>query len=160
MIALTIFSALIILSTSILIASTSLPLQAFALFFISILIASISGMTLSPLIGIYIVLIYSRGLLVLLAYFVALSPDQTLNTPSPSFFLSIALIIIFFISLTSINLSRSQNFSLFDTSSNIITILNPSCIRFLITIGLVLILTMVTVIKILSLRRSPIRPWS
>jgi hypothetical protein len=67
---------------ALLILRPSLPLQAFALLLIRGATAATIASRFSILLGIYTILIYARGLLVLLAYFVALSPDQTLNTPS------------------------------------------------------------------------------
>jgi len=148
----------ILMRASVLLLRTSLPFQAFSLFFIRVSIAMFSGRSLSPLIGIYIVLIYSSGLLVLLAYFVALSPNQTLNAPPLNLTFSFLLSFIAFLSFTFMASSRIQLPTLFSRPSTIISILAPSSLSLLLMIGLVLILTIITVIKILRLRSKPIRP--
>lgn len=149
----------ILLSTSMLLTSASLPLQAFSLFIMRVTIASLSGRALSPLIGIYIVLIYSRGLLVLLAYFVALSPNQALNPPHINLLLFIIFSIFIFSSQRFFTSSQSQVTSSTRSFSNILSILNPSALSLLLIIGVILILTIVVVVKTLRLRRKPMRPW-
>ena len=154
-----IFTLLITLfSTSLLIFSSSLPLQALCLFLIRLSVAGVVGSTISPLIGIYIVLIYSRGLLVLLAYFVALSPNQTLNIPSSPTLLVILFSIFILSALTFPSLSYLHIFNSNSQSFSLVTILTPSRIALLSIIGTILILTIVAVVKILRISSKPIRP--
>lgn len=146
--------------SALLILRPSLPLQALALLLISGAIATAVAINTSILLGIYIILIYARGLLVLLAYFVALSPNQTLNTPSRSTFIISFSVILLILSQTwprSIFRHLSQPFK--DGSRRVITILTPSSGALLTIIALTLVLTIIAVVKVSSLRSGPIRPW-
>lgn len=143
-------------SSALLILSPSLPLQALALLTIRITIATILGAIISTLIGIYTVIIYARGLLVLLAYFVALSPNQTLNYPSRLSSLTTASTRALILSQT-LPINRYINFSN-EGTSNLITILTPALSSLLTVIALILVLTMIAVVKVSRLRRGPIRP--
>jgi len=145
-------------SSALLILSPSLPLQALALLTIRITIATILGAIISTLIGIYTVIIYARGLLVLLAYFVALSPNQTLNYPSRLSSLTTASTRALILSQT-LPINRYINFS-DEGTSNLITILTPALSSLLTVIALILVLTMIAVVKVSRLRRGPIRPWT
>lgn len=145
-----------LISSALLILSPSLPLQALALLTIRITIATILGAIISTLIGIYTVIIYARGLLVLLAYFVALSPNQTLNYPSRLSSLTTASTRALILSQT-LPINRYINFS-DEGTSNLITILTPALSSLLTVIALILVLTMIAVVKVSRLRRGPIRP--
>jgi len=147
-----------LISSALLILSPSLPLQALALLTIRITIATILGAIISTLIGIYTVIIYARGLLVLLAYFVALSPNQTLNYPSRLSSLTTASTRALILSQT-LPINRYINFSN-EGTSNLITILTPALSSLLTVIALILVLTMIAVVKVSRLRRGPIRPWT
>lgn len=142
-----------------LILRPSLPLQGLSLFLLRISVATFSGTIISPLLGVYTVLIYSRGLLVLLAYFIALSPNQTLNTPSLLFIFRTLFLItaLTFQIFPYYSVRHSPRNFLF--SSSITAALNPTLSSLLISIGVILILTIIAVVKVTSLRRKPIRPW-
>lgn len=149
-----------LISSALLILSPSLPLQALALLLISGAMAAMVATNTSILLGIYVILIYARGLLVLLAYFVALSPNQTLNTPSRSTSAIMTGIIIFILSqtwLSSLYLHIPSPFK--DGTSRVITILTPSSGALLTIIALTLVLTIIAVVKVSRLSRGPIRPW-
>lgn len=148
-------------SASLLILSSSLPLQALALLLISGATAVAVASRFSILLGIYTILIYARGLLVLLAYFVALSPNQNLNTPSRFTTLTCFSVIFFILSQTWPNSSFLHiSSSSSSQSSNVITILSPYSSSLLIMIALILVLTIIAVVKVSRLRTGPIRPWS
>lgn len=144
---------------TLLILSPSLPLQALALLLIRGAIATILATRISILLGLYTILIYARGLLVLLAYFVALTPDQTLNTPSRTTSLISTLTIILLLSQTYPTSSHRHLSNTRERARNVITILTPSASALLIIIALILVLTIIAVVKVSRVRRGPIRPW-
>lgn len=156
-----IISLLIILGRVILlILRSSLPIQALALLLISGARAIVIAVGFSILLGIYTILIYARGLLVLLAYFVALSPNQNLNSPSRTTVVSLIITSIFIISQTRSNSSLLHLSLVRNYTNNVITILSPYSSSLLIIIALILVLTIIAVVKVSRISSGPVRPWS
>nr|WEG23717.1 NADH dehydrogenase subunit 6 [Polydora cf. ciliata DS-2023] len=154
-------SLLIILgSVMLLILSSSLPMQALALLLMSGASATVMATGFSILLGIYTILIYASGLLVLLAYFVALSPNQNLNSPSRMTVGFLMITSIFIISQTSSNSSLLHLSLIANHTNNVITVLSPYSSSLLIMIALMLVLTMIAVVKVSSVSSGPVRPWS
>ena len=156
-----IISLLVILRRAILlILRSSLPLQALALLLIRGARATVIATRLSILLGIYTILIYASGLLVLLAYFVALSPNQNLNTPSRFTMFSSTLATVLILSQTWPNSLLLQSSLLNNQTNNVITVLSPYSSSLLIIIALILVLTIIAVVKVSRLSSGPVRPWS
>jgi hypothetical protein len=154
-----IISLLIILGRVILlILRSSLPIQALALLLISGARATVIAVGFSILLGIYTILIYARGLLVLLAYFVALSPNQNLNSPSRTTVVSLIITSIFIISQTRSNSSLLHLSLVRNYTNNVITILSPYSSSLLIIIALILVLTIIAVVKVSRISSGPVRP--
>lgn len=150
---------LILGRATLLIISSSLPIQALALLILRGATAIIVACKVSILLGIYTILIYARGLLVLLAYFVALSPNQNLNTPRRVTFLSSFLFIILILLQIWPNSSFFHLSPITDHSRNVITIITPHSSALLAIIALILVLTIIAVVKVSRIRSGPVRPW-
>ncbi len=149
---------IVLLSVTLLILSSSLPIQALALLIIRGATATTIAVRFSILLGIYTILIYASGLLVLLAYFVALSPNQNLNTPSRfTIFLSTS-IIIYILLQTFPNSFYSQLSLTYNQTNNVISVLSPFSSSLLIIIALMLVLTIIAVVKVSSISSGPVRP--
>ena len=145
---------------TLLVTRTSLPLQALALLIMRGATAVIIACKISILLGVYTILVYARGLLVLLAYFVALSPSQNLNTPTRLlFFVSLMVVALITIQVWPTS-SLIQLTPAGKHSSNVITILTPYSSSLLVLIALTLVLTIVAVVKVSSVSSGPVRPWS
>ena len=144
---------------ALLILSPSLPLQALALLLIRGTIAIIVACNISILLGIYTILIYASGLLVLLAYFVALTPNQTLNTPSRTTSLILLQILTILVTQTWLPTSILHFSNTSVKFSPITSLLSPSSTSLLVIIAATLILTIIAVVKVSGIRRGPIRPW-
>lgn len=151
---------IILISVTLLILRSSLPIQALALLLIRGATATAVASRFSILLGIYTILIYASGLLVLLAYFVALSPNQNLNTPSRFTILSSTSIIIYILIQTFPNSYYLQPSSTYNQTNNVISVLSPFSSSLLIIIALILVLTMIAVVKVSRVSSGPVRPWS
>lgn len=151
---------IILTSVTLLILRSSLPIQALALLLIRGATARAIASRLSILLGIYTILIYASGLLVLLAYFVALSPNQNLNAPS-RYTIILSTSIIFYILLQTFPNSSSSQLSLrYNQTNNVISVLSPYSSSLLIIIALILVLTIIAVVKVSRISSGPVRPWS
>lgn len=146
-----------LIRTTLLFIRPSLPLQTFALLTITVTTGTLLASNISILLGIYTILIYARGLLVLLAYFVALTPNQTLNSPSRLTSLLSFTLITAIIIQSKARPRKSHIANTEEGAISIITILTPSSGILFIIIALTLVLTIIAVVKVSRLRSGPIR---
>jgi len=98
-------------------------------------------------------LIYIRGILIIFAYFVTLSPNIPINISKP---ILITIPIITYI----IFLENSLYPPLTTFQININTFYSPLTRNTLIILALVLLLTIVIVVKITSSTKGPLRPFN
>lgn len=98
-------------------------------------------------------LIYVRGILVIFAYFIAISPNIETNFTKPIFLIIPTLLIFIIIRTTiySINTNFISNTNTFYSLSNGST---------LIILALTLLLTIIIVVKITSSNKGPLRPFN
>nr|QVX31162.1 NADH dehydrogenase subunit 6 [Drieschia cf. elegans BG-2021] len=108
-----------------------------------------------------IFLIYIGGMLVMFAYFAALTPNQPLGLTNTFFMLILTVILIMALLLIS-PLSLSQTFINFSTSPLIpISILyNPTNNLILLILASILFFILVAVVKITNLNMGPLRPFN
>lgn len=146
------------LTFTLLLASTPLLLGAWILL-LTFAIASLFSFISATWLGIFSLLIYVGGLLVIFAYFVALAPNQILEAKT-MILSTLSLFSLFFITSTS-QLSLFSSFSL-DTPSvqpPITNLLSLSNTMILISLALILFFTLVAVVKIRTRQAGPLRPW-
>lgn len=121
---------------------------------IALSLAIIYGLTLSSWIAFLLFLIYVRGILVIFAYFVALSPNQQINkfiiVPSIIFILSVVITIRWANIYPNITPTFQYLINTFYTNINI---------PILIILAIILFLTMVVVVKIVTNNKGPLRPF-
>lgn len=121
---------------------------------IALSLAIIYGLTLSSWIAFLLFLIYVRGMLVIFAYFVALSPNQQINKfiiiPSITFILVVTLAIIW----TNLypNIAPTYQYLINTFYTNINT-------PILIIIAIILFLAIVVVVKVVTNNKGPLRPF-
>lgn len=121
---------------------------------IALSLAIIYGLTLSSWIAFLLFLIYVRGILVIFAYFVALSPNQQINKfiviPSITFLLTVTMAIIWINIYPNISPTFQYLINTFYTNINI---------PILIIIAIILFLAIVVVVKIVTNNKGPLRPF-
>lgn len=152
MIITSVLSTIILLSSSILLAPNPIT-AALSLLAIAIITATIFAVNISTWIAIIVFLVYVAGILVIFAYFVAITPNQQIMISANP----ILFPIIFFIAISYI-LSIS-NLTIPNTSINIIFLYtnnNPVTLLFL---ALALLLTIVVVVKISGQSKGPLRSF-
>lgn len=142
---------------SLLLASTPLLLGAWILL-LTFSIAGIFSFSISSWLGIFTLLIYVGGLLVIFAYFIALAPNQifevkTIFLSSLFLFFSFSVFLISVKSLFPITLQTPA------TSYPLYALLTHSNMTLFIILALILFLTLIAVVKIRTFSSGPLRSW-
>ena len=150
---------ILILSTLIITASTAIflalnPLSiGIIILSIALLLAILYSSIISSWIGFLIFLIYIGGILVIFAYFVALTPNQQINIfiiiPLSLALISIP-IIIYVYSITPPSSPFSKNINTFYTLNNT---------SILLILAIILLFTIIVVVKIVTNNKGPLRPF-
>ena len=122
---------------------------------ISILIGLIS----SSWLGFFIFLIYIGGLLVIFAYFVALSPNQLFYT-TIIFGLSILTLPRVYLASLPSNALSNLDFNSLQVSIPITSLLTNQNISIYLFLAIVLFLALVAVVKISTISAGPLRPFN
>lgn len=150
-----IFSFLL-LRTLVLMTRYSMALHAVSLFVIRVLMSCFIGIYYRRFLGSLMMLAYARGLLVLLAYFVCLCAGQFVGINY--FYLAVWVVLnrlYFFVSALP-----SRRHKVVGVISRHLILLRSGNKMLLISIGLILLLRIVCVIKTVCNSRGPMRTWS
>lgn len=153
------------LSLVILLFITSLSINLFfiinplslgiSILLIALLISILFSYSISSWIAFLIFLIYVRGILVIFAYFISLTPNLTINMPSVIRFITVSILLLITISYT-LHINILTNTSHLSCHNTLYLRLNsPS----LIIIAIILLLTIIIVIKITTYSKGPLRPF-
>lgn len=153
-----------ILSTLILIiaaitfsASTAInPLTiGLLILFLALVLAVTFGLSISSWVALLIFLIYIGGILVIFAYFVAITPNQNLPIP-----LLVGMILTSLFALASISFSAElKSYVILRYTSQTNIIYELFSINVLIILALILLFTIVVVVKVSIHRKGPLRPF-
>ena len=147
-----IFSCITITSASILILTITPLNTGVVILFIALTLALVYSSLVSSWIAFLIFLIYIGGILVIFAYFVALSPNQKRNV---SIFIPFTLTTLTLL-LVTINNNIPTPVLLYK-SINTFYLLNN--IPTLIILALILLFTIVVVVKLVTNNKGPLRPF-
>lgn len=156
MITATVISIIIALALTLSLSSSPLILGVWVLI-LALLIALLTAMSSSSWLGLIIFLIYVGGLLVIFAYFVALTPNIIIGGAT-TLILTLGFTILF--SATFI-IASLTDFTTHSTLSNspLINLLIHNLFIILI-VALVLFLALVSVVKVCRLYSAPLRPFN
>lgn len=149
----TILSIIVLLSSSILLAPNPIT-AALRLLAISIIVATTYAMTTSTWLAIIVFLVYVAGILVIFAYFVAITPNQQIMISANPI-----LLLTIFTSSLIYSIIRLSNFTSIDKSIKILFIYSNNNPATLLILALVLLLTIVVVVKISRQSKGPLRSF-
>lgn len=127
---------------------------ALRLLAISIIVATTYAMTTSTWLAIIVFLVYVAGILVIFAYFVAITPNQQIMISANPI-----LLLIIFTSSLIYSIIRLSNFTSIDKSIKILFIYSNNNPATLLILALVLLLTIVVVVKISRQSKGPLRSF-
>jgi NADH-ubiquinone oxidoreductase chain 6 len=145
----------IVLATSSIMSLTINPLSLGVVILLTALILALNySLTLTSWIAFLIFLIYVGGMLVIFAYFVALTPNQQTNEVLllPSISVFIITIIILISSNSAIKISQSS-------IKNTNTFYLPDNLQLLLILALILLFTIIVVVKLVTNNKGPLRPF-
>nr|AVW86130.1 NADH dehydrogenase subunit 6 [Halosydna sp. YZ-2018] len=152
-------SIFISMSLSLILASSPLSMGLWVLL-IALSAAFFVGVIFNSWFAFIIFLIYIGGMLVMFAYFAALTPNQPLGLFSMLVFSFISFISVsslsFFLKLTGPNLI-SNNISDFSQSITILYI--PMNSNILLLLASILFFVLVAVVKVANINKGPLRPF-
>nr|BDQ43503.1 NADH dehydrogenase subunit 6 [Metaphire sieboldi] len=149
---------LILMSTStmMLYLSTTPIMLGINILTMALLLSATLATSMSSWYAFLVFLIYVGGMLVMFAYFLALTPNQQMPTTSNIFYMLATLVTLTTVAiLTNVKISIPQE-SHQDTSY----LYALSTAPMLIMLALILLLTMVIVVKLTNRSKGPLRPFN
>lgn len=150
-------SFILSITLTIILANSPLTLGLWILI-IALIISFNIGFNISSWFAFIIFLIYIGGILVIFAYFSALSPNQPLEIAKITAALAFSLIILSLFSITFLKIDPS--FSRITLTSSIDLIFFPQNIPILLFLAAVLFFILVAVVKIASINTGALRHFS
>nr|YP_010437787.1 NADH dehydrogenase subunit 6 [Eisenia andrei]UTB53919.1 NADH dehydrogenase subunit 6 [Eisenia andrei] len=152
---LTLYMLMMITTTfTLYLASTPIILGANILM-MSLLLSAVFASFMSSWFAFLVFLIYVGGMLVMFAYFLALTPNQQMSY-SNNFKYSMISMVVFTTMTYSSNI-KVPTMSEFHQGNSTLYLMNTA--PFLILLALILLLTMIIVVKLTTLSKGPLRPF-
>nr|BDQ44257.1 NADH dehydrogenase subunit 6 [Amynthas yamade] len=148
---------LILMSTStmMLYLSTTPIMLGINILAMALLLSATLATSMSSWYAFLVFLIYIGGMLVMFAYFLALTPNQQMPTTSNTIYMLMTLITLTTVAImTEMKISIPQEYYQ-DTSY----LYSVSTAPMLIMLALILLLTMVIVVKLTNRSKGPLRPF-
>nr|BDQ43620.1 NADH dehydrogenase subunit 6 [Pithemera bicincta]BDQ43945.1 NADH dehydrogenase subunit 6 [Pithemera bicincta] len=147
---------LMITSTTMLYLSTTPIMLGINILTMALLLSAALATSMSSWYAFLVFLIYVGGMLVMFAYFLALTPNQQMPTTSNFMYLTTTII-----TLTTVMLLTKTKISIpSDTFQDNTYLYSMSTAPMLILLALILLLTMVIVVKLTSRSSGPLRPFN
>nr|YP_010492247.1 NADH dehydrogenase subunit 6 [Aporrectodea trapezoides]UWM94558.1 NADH dehydrogenase subunit 6 [Aporrectodea trapezoides] len=122
----------------------------------SLLLSAVFASFMSTWFAFLIFLIYIGGMLVMFAYFLALTPNQQMASSNNIIYMLISLLT--FTMLTFITNIKIPTMSEFSQGNSSLYLMNTA--PFLILLALILLLTMIIVVKLTLRSKGPLRPFN
>nr|AVW86169.1 NADH dehydrogenase subunit 6 [Laetmonice producta] len=138
--------------------STSPLILGLWVMIIALLVALICSMLTSSWFSFILFLIYIGGLLVMFAYFSALTPNQPLHISMMTLMLLLTMFSYLYVSY-SMNLPNNSNLPLMMNNMTMTMLYMPSFSALMLILGAVLFIALVAVVKVSSSYLGPLRPF-
>nr|BDQ44478.1 NADH dehydrogenase subunit 6 [Amynthas phaselus] len=143
-------------STMMLYLSTTPIMLGINILIMALLLSATLATSMSSWYAFLVFLIYVGGMLVMFAYFLALSPNQQMPTAS-----NIIYLLMTMATLTTVAIVTKTKISIpQEMFQDNIYLYSMSTSPILILLALILLLTMVIVVKLTNLSKGPLRPFN
>nr|YP_009244967.1 NADH dehydrogenase subunit 6 [Amynthas moniliatus]AMO27091.1 NADH dehydrogenase subunit 6 [Amynthas moniliatus] len=143
-------------STMMLYLSTTPIMLGINILTMALLLSATLATSMSSWYAFLVFLIYVGGMLVMFAYFLALSPNQQMPTTSNVIYLVMTMVTLVFVSfITNTKISIPQ-----EMHQDNMYLYSLSTAPILILLALILLLTMVIVVKLTNRSSGPLRPFN
>nr|QED22464.1 NADH dehydrogenase subunit 6 [Amynthas sp. SC201001-01]QED22529.1 NADH dehydrogenase subunit 6 [Amynthas sp. GZ201605-04] len=143
-------------STMMLYLSTTPIMLGINILAMALLLSATLATSMSSWYAFLVFLIYVGGMLVMFAYFLALTPNQQMPTTSNIMYMFVTLITLTTVAVvTKTKISIPQ-----EMCQDTMFLYSLSTASIIITLALVLLLTMVIVVKLTSRSKGPLRPFN
>nr|QGZ10041.1 NADH dehydrogenase subunit 6 [Eisenia spelaea] len=152
---LTLYMLMMITTTFTLYLATTPIMLGGCILMMSLLLSAVFASFLSSWFAFLIFLIYIGGMLVMFAYFLALTPNQQMTYSSNLLYMLISMLTLTsLVYYSNIKIPTMLQFS----QGNSTLYLANTC-PLLIVLALVLLLTMIIVVKLTTISKGPLRPF-
>nr|QGZ10014.1 NADH dehydrogenase subunit 6 [Eisenia nordenskioldi nordenskioldi] len=152
---LTTYLLMMITSTFMLYLASTPIILGMNILIMALLLSAVFASFISSWFAFLIFLIYVGGMLVMFAYFLALTPNQQILNPNNTIYSLFSMTTLSFLTYyIDIKIPPMMEFY----QGNTLLYLKPTA-PFLILLAMVLLLTMIIVVKLTTLSKGPLRPF-
>ena len=148
------FCAVFAVAMSLVFVRSVLIMGVYALI-ISIVVSIVISLFLGSWFGIIVFLIYVGGLLVIFAYFLAICPNQIVDVKRSL----VTTRVFFFMGLILMGTMAPYVLMSVIVPTQLMVLYEPVNAGILVLLGLFLLLTLVSVVKVVQLKQGPLRPF-
>nr|YP_010258380.1 NADH dehydrogenase subunit 6 [Tonoscolex birmanicus]AGW95953.1 NADH dehydrogenase subunit 6 [Tonoscolex birmanicus] len=153
---LTMYMILVATSTAMLFLSTTPIMLGINILALALTLSATLASSMSSWYAFLVFLIYIGGMLVMFAYFLALTPNQQMPTKSNMMY----LIVTIMTTITVIAATNMKNPLPEEIHQGNLYLYSFSSCSMLMMLALILLLTMVIVVKLTTLSKGPLRPFN
>nr|QED22479.1 NADH dehydrogenase subunit 6 [Amynthas sp. FJ201004-02]QED22483.1 NADH dehydrogenase subunit 6 [Amynthas sp. HN201007-02]QED22492.1 NADH dehydrogenase subunit 6 [Amynthas sp. SC201007-03]QED22511.1 NADH dehydrogenase subunit 6 [Amynthas sp. CQ201306-03]QED22512.1 NADH dehydrogenase subunit 6 [Amynthas sp. SC201008-06]QED22513.1 NADH dehydrogenase subunit 6 [Amynthas sp. YN201101-26]QED22519.1 NADH dehydrogenase subunit 6 [Amynthas sp. ZJ201512-05]QED22524.1 NADH dehydrogenase subunit 6 [A len=143
-------------STMMLYLSTTPIMLGINILTMALLLSATLATSMSSWYAFLVFLIYVGGMLVMFAYFLALTPNQQMPTTSNAIYMFMTLITL----TTVVLITKTKVFIPSEVYQDNMYLYSTSTATILIVLALILLLTMLIVVKLTNRSKGPLRPFN
>nr|AMO26922.1 NADH dehydrogenase subunit 6 [Amynthas sp. 2 JS-2012] len=143
-------------STMMLYLSTTPIMLGINILAMALLLSATLATSMSPWYAFLVFLIYIGGMLVMFAYFLALTPNQQMPTTSNAIYMFMTMTTLMVVAM----ITKTKMFIPREMSQDTMYLYSTSTAPILILLALILLLTMVVVVKLTNRSKGPLRPFN